>query len=133
MVDTKARLERLSDLLTREIRILEISAKIDTETQERVGRVTKEAILREKMKSIEKELGEDDDGREISEFRKKIKLANMPPEVKEKADRELSRLAKMSSYNPESSYIRTYMEWLVDLPWIIQDKKNADVEEAAKI
>jgi len=133
MVDTKARLSRLSDLLTREIRILEISSKIDTETQERVGRVTKEAILREKMKSIEKELGEDEDTREISEFRKKIKSAQMSTEVRNKAERELARLAKMSSYNPESSYIRTYLEWLVDLPWAVKNKKNADVEFAAKV
>ncbi|MBI2598605.1 endopeptidase La [Candidatus Curtissbacteria bacterium] len=134
MVDTKARLERLSELLTREIRILEISSKIDTETQERVGRVTKEAILREKMRSIEKELGEDEDGREVTEFRKKIKEAQMPTDVRTKADRELSRLAKMSSYNPESSYIRTYLEWLVDLPWRVQDKKKSvDVDLAAKI
>ncbi len=133
MVDTKVRLSRLSDLLTREIRILEISSKIDTETQERVGKVTKEAILREKMKSIEKELGEDDDSKEISELKKKIKAANMPQEVMTKAERELSRLAKMSSYNPESSYIRTYLEWLVDLPWQITNKKNADVDFAAKV
>lgn len=133
MVDTKVRLSRLSDLLTREIRILEISSKIDTETQERVGKVTKEAILREKMKSIEKELGEDDDSKEISELKKKIKAANMPQEIMLKAERELSRLAKMSSYNPESSYIRTYLEWLVDLPWKIIDKKNADVDFAAKV
>lgn len=133
MVDTRVRLERLSELLTREIRILEISAKIDTETQERVGRVTKEAILREKMRSIEKELGEDEDGREISEFRRKIKEAGMPQEVRAKADRELSRLAKMSSYNPESSYIRTYLEWFVDLPWKVKAKKTVSVEEAAKV
>ena len=133
MVDTKSRLERLSELLTREIRILEISTKIDTETQERVGKVTKEAILREKMKSIEKELGEDDDTREISTFRKKILAANMPEDVKDKAEKELSRLAKMSSYNPESSYVRTYLEWLVDLPWKVKDKKAISVEEAAKI
>ncbi len=133
MVDTKSRLNRLSELLTREIRILEISSKIDTETQERVGKVTKEAILREKMKSIEKELGEDDDSKEISEFKKKILSANMPQEVKLKAERELARLAKMSSYNPESSYIRTYLEWLVDLPWKITSRKNADVDLAAKV
>ena len=133
MVDTKARLERLSELLSREIRILEISSKIDTETQERVGKVTKEAILREKMKSIEKELGEDEDGREITEFRRKIKEAAMPQEVKNKADRELVRLAKMSSYNPESSYLRTYLEWLVDLPWVVKNKKSADVDFAAKV
>lgn len=133
MVDTKTRLNRLSELLTREIRILEISSKIDTETQERVGKVTKEAILREKMKSIEKELGEDDDSKEISDFKKKILAATMPVEVKLKAERELARLAKMSSYNPESSYIRTYLEWLVDLPWKVVDRKNADVDFAAKV
>ncbi len=134
MVDTKARLGRLSELLTREIRILEISSKIDTETQERVGKVTREAILREKMKSIEKELGEDDDTREISEFKKKIKAASMPEEVRQKADRELGRLAKMSSYNPESSYIRTYLELLVDIPWKIEEKKKQlDVDLASKI
>ncbi|OGD84651.1 endopeptidase La [Candidatus Curtissbacteria bacterium RBG_13_40_7] len=133
MVDTKARMERLSELISREIRILEISSKIDTETQERVGKVTKEAILREKMKSIEKELGEDDDGREISELRKKIKTAGMSQDVRIKAERELSRLAKMSSYNPESSYIRTYLEWLVDLPWQVKGKKSDDVDFAAKI
>ena len=133
MVDTKARLGRLSDLLTREIRILEISSKIDTETQERVGKVTKEAILREKMKSIEKELGEDDDSREIAELRKKIKSAGMSEEIRLKAERELGRLAKMSAYNPESSYIRNYLEWLVDLPWQIKSGKAADVDFAAKV
>ena len=134
MVDTKARLQRLSELLTREIRILEISSRIDTETQERVGKVTKEAILREKMKSIEKELGEDDDTREVSELRKKIKAAHMPQEVKKKAEREVSRLAKMSSYNPESSYIRTYIEWLIDLPWAIANSKaKIDIDAASKV
>lgn len=133
MVDTKARMDRLSELLTREIRILEISSKIDTETQERVGKVTKEAILREKMKSIEKELGEDDEGREISEFRNKIKASGMSGDVKTKADREVARLAKMSSYNPESSYIRTYLEWLVELPWKVSGKKTTDIDFAAKV
>ncbi len=133
MVDTKTRLSRLSELLSREIRILEISTKIDSETQERVGKVTKEAILREKMKSIEKELGEDEEGREMGEFRLAIKKANMPEEVRIKADRELARLTKMSSYNPESSYIRTYLEWLVDLPWQVKDKKGTDVAFAAKV
>jgi len=133
MVDTKIRLARLSELLTREIRILEISSKIDTDTQERVGKVTKEAILREKMKSIEKELGEDDESREIFEFKKKIKAAQMPEDVRKKAERELGRLAKMSAYNPESSYIRTYLEWLVDVPWVVKEKSNSDVEYAAKV
>src|SRR3989344_8817739 len=85
------------------------------------------------MKSIEKELGEDDDGRDIAEFRRKIKEANMSADVRKKAERELSRLTKMSSYNPESSYIRTYLEWLVELPWTIKDKKLTDVAFAAKV
>ena len=132
-VDTLKRLEKLSEILTREIKILEISQKIDTETQERVGKATREAILREKMRSIEKELGEDEEGREIAEFKKKIKAAGMPDFVREKAEKELARLAKMSSYNPEASYIRTYLEWLVEVPWNISSPNSGDIKNAEKI
>jgi len=133
MTDTKKRLDKLSEILTREIKILEISQKIETESQERIGKATREAILREKMKSIEKELGEDEESREISELKKKIRAAGMPEEVREKAEKELSRLAKMSSYNPETSYIRTYLEWLVDLPWSTKSHDNADLSKAQEI
>lgn len=133
IVDTKKRLDKLSEILTREIKILEISQKIDTETQERVGKATREAILREKMRSIEKELGEDDESREISELKKKIKEAQMPEDVSEKAEKELTRLAKMSSYNPEASYIRTYLEWLVELPWSKRSQDNVDLKKAERI
>ncbi len=132
-VDVVKRLEFLSTILSHEIRILEINQKIDTETQARVGKVTKEAILREKMRSIEKELGEDDDEKEIVEFRRNIKAAGMPKEVQDKAEKELSRLAKMTSYNPESAYIRTYLEWLVDMPWKVVEGKRADLDFAEKV
>jgi len=133
IVDSQKRLEKLSDVLTREIRILEISQKIDTETQERVGKATKEAILREKMRSIEKELGEDEEGREISDLKRKINAAGMPKDVKEKSEKELSRLAKMSSYNPEAAYIRTYLDWLTDMPWSKQSPNNTNMKNAEKI
>lgn len=133
MVDVRKRLERLSEILEKEVRILEINQKIDTETQERVGKVTKEAILREKMRSIEKELGEDEDQREIDEFEAKIKAAKMPKTVEKKAQKELARLAKMSSYNPESAYIRTYLETLVEMPWQPKSTKEINIKAAEKI
>ncbi len=118
MVSAQERLQRLSELLAKEIRIMEISQKISSQTQERVSKITKEAILREQMKSIEEELGgTDTEHQEIHEFELKIKKSGMPKVVLEKARKELSRLAKMSSYNPEAGYIRNYLEWLTDLPW----------------
>lgn len=131
MVSVGDRLQRVSELLAREIRILEISHKISTQTQERVSRMTKEAILREQMKSIEEELGEDGGNEEIRNFEIKIKKANMPKEVREKAIKELSSLAKMSQYNPEASYKRNYLEWLTDLPWNIDSRtKKIDMKKA---
>src|SRR3990167_1082568 len=123
MVSAQERLQRLSELLAKEIRIMEISQKISSQTQERVSKITKEAILKEQMKSIEEELGgSDSEHQEIHEFELKIKKSGMPKEVLEKAKKELSRLAKMSSYNPEAGYIRNYLEWLTDLPWRLGKK-----------
>ncbi len=134
MVSAVERLQRLSELLAKEIRILEISQKISSQTQERVSKMTKEAILREQMKSIEEELGGSDaEHQEIREFELKIKKAGMPKEVLEKAKKELSRLAKMSSYNPEAGYIRNYLEWLTDLPWKLERKGRVDLKKAEGI
>jgi len=133
IVDTNKRLARLSDILNREIRILEISQKIDSETQERVGKAAKEAILREKMRSIEKELGEEEDGKEIYELKKKIKASGMPADTREKAEKELASLAKMSAYNPEAAYKRSYLEVLVDLPWAKKSFDQKDIAKAEKI
>jgi ATP-dependent Lon protease len=133
MTDTKKRLEKLSEILTREIKILEISQKIETESQQRIGKATREAILREKMKSIQDELGEGEESREIAELKKNVKAAGMPDDVREKAEKELSRLAKMSAYNPEASYIRTYLEWLCDLPWSKKSQDNTNLSKAQEI
>ena len=85
------------------------------------------------MKSIEKELGEDEEGREFAEYKQKIKAAGMPDEVREKAEKELTRLAKMSAYNPEAGYIRNYLDVLVELPWSKKSSNNGDIKTAAKI
>lgn len=136
MVSVADRLQRVSDLLAREIRIMEISHKISVQTQERVSRMTKEAILREQMKSIEEELGDGPDGgsSEVHELEVKIKKAAMPKEVHDRAHKELARLAKMSTYNPEAGYIRNYLEWLTDLPWSMsQGATKIDLKKAEEI
>ncbi len=134
MVSAAERLQRLSELLAKEIRILEISQKISSQTQERVSKMTKEAILREQMKSIEEELGgADTEHQEIKEFELKIKNAGMPKEVLERAKKELGRLAKMSSYNPEAGYIRNYLEWLTDLPWKLERRARVELKKAEGI
>lgn len=133
MVSAADRLHRLSEILAKEIRILEISKKISSHTQERVSRMTKEAILREQMRSIEEELGESSENQEVREFELKIRKSDMPKEVREKANKELQRLAKMSSYNPEAGYIRNYLEWLTDLPWKTSSKTKVDMKKAQKV
>ncbi len=133
MVSALERLKRVSELLAKEVRVLEIYQKISSHTQERVSKMTKEAILREQMRSIEEELGDNGENQEIREFELKIKKANMPKEVKEKAIKELSRLAKMSSYNPEAGYIRNYLEWLTDLPWKVSVKHKVNMKKAVEV
>ncbi len=134
MVSAVDRLQRLSELLAKEIRIMEISQKISSQTQERVSKMTKEAILREQMKSIEEELGGvDTEHQEIRDFELKIKKSGMSKQVLEKAKKELSRLAKMSSYNPEAGYIRNYLEWLTDLPWKSERGGKIDLKKAEQI
>lgn len=134
MVSSLERLRRVSELLAKEIRILEVQQKISSHTQERVSRMTKEAILREQMRSIEEELGENSENAEIRDLELKIRKAAMPKEVREKANKELSRLAKMSTFNPEAGYIRNYLEWLTDLPWkTLQGKQRIDMKKAEEI
>lgn len=133
LISAQERLQRLSDLLAKEVRIMEISQKISSQTQERVSRMTKEAILREQMKSIEEELGEGGENNEIHELDAKIKKSGMQKEVQERARKELGRLAKMSSYNPEAGYIRNYLEWLTDLPWKASKKAKVDLRKAEEI
>lgn len=131
--NVRDRLTRISDYLGHEVKILEIEKKIASKTQEKFDKSVRETVLRERLKTIEKELGEEGENREIKELSDKIKKANMPKEVEDKALKELHKLAQMSSYNPEASYLRNYLDWLVDLPWAIHTASKVDISEAGKI
>lgn len=133
-VDLTDRLSKISEMLAHEIKVLEIGQQISSETQKRVNKMAEEAILREQMRSIEKRLGEDEEEREFDELAKKIKASKMPADIQVKAEKELKRLSRMSSANPEASYIRTYLEWLIELPWVISTAgKRIDLKKASKI
>ncbi|MBI3379710.1 endopeptidase La [Candidatus Gottesmanbacteria bacterium] len=130
--NVKDRLAKIADYLTHEVKILEIERKIASKTQEKFDKSVKEAVLRERLKTIEKELGEEGETKEIRELLDKIKKSAMPADVEEKAKKELKRLAQMSNFNPEASYVRTYLDWLVELPWSVSTSNDVDTTIAAK-
>jgi ATP-dependent Lon protease len=107
--------------------------KIRTEVAEGMQRNQREYILRQQLEAIRKELGEDGDENVAEEYRKKIETAGMPEAVKEQADRELERLERTSSQNPEYGWIRTYLDWLVEIPWSHRTEDNFDITEARRI
>src|SRR5258706_4976499 len=130
--NVKERLEKIADLLSKEIKILELERRIASKTEERFAKGAREAILRERLKTIEKELG-DEEGNETKELMDKVKKAGMPEEVEEKAKKEIKKLSQMNQFNPEAGYIRNYLEWLLDLPWSTESKDTVDIKEAEKI
>src|SRR3989344_1052295 len=132
-IDIKKRLERVSEFLSREVKVLELERKISSKTQEHFEKSAKEAILRERIKTIEKELGESEEGGEVKELLEKIKEAKMPKDVEEKARKELRKLSQTTPYNPEAGYIRNYLETLVALPWSIKSRNNVDIKDAERI
>lgn len=131
--DLKSLLEAEVEAIDKEVRVLEIEKNISSKTQKKFEEEMKQSILREKMRTIEQELGEKGENKEINEYRLKIKKAKMPKKVEEKALEELKRLSQMSQFNPEASYIRTYLDWLVALPWSIASPNNVDLKQAEKI
>lgn len=131
------RLERVAQLLSRELKILELEKTIASKTQAKFDKGMREAILRERRRTIDKELGalgvEEEDDKEIKELRQKIEKAKMPDDVNKKALEELDRLKKMSPNNPELGYIRTYLDWLVALPWSKESPNNVSLSKAKKV
>jgi ATP-dependent Lon protease len=124
-VDVRARLDLLNRLLIKEAEVLELGSKIQSQVQSEVGKNQREYFLREQMKAIQKELGEgDDQTKEIEELREKIEAAGMPDAVKKEARRELDRLSKMPVAAAEYTVSRTYLDWLIALPWA---KRTDDV------
>lgn len=133
-VDLKDRLMKLIPLLQKEISILELGAKIRSQVKNELDRGQREFYLREQLKAIQKELGETDEHtREIEELRKKIQAAKMPEQVASVALKELDRLAKMPPQAAEYTVSRTYLDWLISLPWSISTKDNHDIVRAKRI
>src|SRR5260221_557436 len=133
MTNVKERLEKIAELLAKEIKVLELERRISSKTQERFEKGAREAILRERLKTIEKELGEDEGPDETQELLAKVKKAGMPEEVEEKTKKEIKKLSQMNQFNPEAGYIRNYVEWLVDLPWSKESKDTVELKNAEKI
>jgi ATP-dependent Lon protease len=130
-VDVRARLAELNRLLAKELEVLELGSKIQSEVQSEVGKNQREYLLREQMKAIQKELGEgDDQARETTELREKIDAAGMPDDVKKEAIRELDRLAKIPAAAAEYTVARTYLDWLVALPWSKRTDEDIDLARA---
>lgn len=132
--DPIKRLEKLYNIISREIQVLEIERKINSRVKKQIDKVQREYYLREQMKAIKQELGENEGiTAEVEEYERKIEEAGLPEEAYEKAMKELDRLSKMSPASPESSVIRTYLDWILDLPWNIETEDNLDLRRAAKI
>ncbi|MEE8320351.1 MAG: endopeptidase La [Gammaproteobacteria bacterium] len=132
-LDIKNRLDIVLEHLNHRVEVLRLSNKIDQQTRESMDERQREYILREQMKTIQKELGDDDEGAEIAELKKDIVEAKMPEEAEEQALKELRRLEKMPDASAEYSMIRTYLDWLVSLPWSKTSEEMIDINEARKI
>jgi len=132
--EVRARMAELHRLLTKELEVLELGSKIQADVQSEVGKGQREFLLREQMKAIQKELGEgDDQAKEIEELREKIEAAGMPAEVKKEAVRELDRLSKMPAAAAEYTVARTYIDWLIILPWAKRTDEVIDLVRTMEI
>ena len=134
-VEIQRRLDRVSELLAYRLEVMRLSRQISEQTRGKIDDRQREFLLREQLKTIQKELGEGEDAKsqEIAELTKKIAEAKMPPEVEEHAKRELSRLDRMPEASGEYSMARTYLEWLTELPWSVESGKAIDIAEARAI
>ncbi|HAX68406.1 MAG TPA: endopeptidase La [Anaerolineae bacterium] len=134
LLDPKARLGQLSNLLAQEVDVLELEDEIHARVQNEVDKSQREFYLREQMKQIQTELGEGDIfTRDAADLKKKLETANLPEEAKKVAFKELERLNQMPPMAPEVGIIRTYIDWILDLPWHNSTPDNLDVKHAAKI
>jgi ATP-dependent Lon protease len=128
------RLKRVSEILARETELLTVQQKIQSEARGEIDKTQREYFLREQLKEIQKELGDiDERAEEIREFRQKIEEAKRPEKVLKEADKQLKRLEKMHPDSAESATVRTYLDWLVELPWSIATKDKLDIKAADKV
>jgi len=132
--DTAKRMRKLTMLLTKELEVVELGHKIQSDIQREMEKNQREFYLRQQLRAIQEELGEvDPQLAELNEVREKIEAAGMPEDVKKAADRELDRLSKVPQASPEYSVIRTYLDWLVTLPWNSETADHIDIKQARTI
>jgi ATP-dependent Lon protease len=135
-LSVKERLKTVLGYISHEVNVLDLERSISIKTQKRFEDQMRKAMLREKKRTIEKELGEegdDGDDDEIAILKKKIKAVKMPLDTKKKALKELKKLTQLSPHNPEGGYIRNYLDWLVEMPWEVRSESDVSVKKAAKI
>jgi ATP-dependent Lon protease len=133
-LDANARLQKLSVILGQELDVLELESRIQSQVQQEVDKSQREYYLREQMRAIQTELGEEDEAkRELAELRERLIASGMPDEVRLKAEKELARLVAMPIASPEVTVVRNYLDWLLDLPWISETQDNLDIARAAQI
>lgn len=133
-IDVKERFLKLLKLINKEIEILNLEKKIREQVHEQLEKMQKEYYIREQIKALQKELGEDENlSNEALEYRKKLKKIKMPKECKEKIEKEISRLSKMHPMSMETSVLRTYLDWVLELPWNTETKDNLDLKKSEKI
>jgi ATP-dependent Lon protease len=132
--DVAARLRRLSQILNRELEVVQLGTQIQSQVQSEVDKGQREFLLRQQLKAIQDELGEgDEEQAEINELREQIEAADLPEHARKAAERELSRLEKLPSAAAEHGVIRTYLEWLVELPWSKETEDNLDIAHAREV
>ena len=134
LFDIKERIEKIYEILSRELEILEIERKINSRVRKQIDKSQKEYYLREQLKAIQRELGEKEGhGEDIDLYREKLSKLEIPDEVRDKVEKELDRLSKMSQGSPEVGVTRTYLDWIFDLPWNTSTEDNLDIKNARKV
>ncbi len=133
-VDVKTRLKHVASELRQQLRVLAITSELDSQVKEKMGKSQREYFLREQLKAIKEELGETDDNEaEIEELRKQLDQAGLPEEARKEADRELDRLRRMHPSSAEYSVARTYLDWMISLPWSKSTRDRLNIQKAEKI
>ncbi|MBV9110479.1 MAG: endopeptidase La [Gemmatimonadetes bacterium] len=133
VLSVEERLRSLLLIVQRQLALIEAQEEIQQQVQEELGERQREMLLREQMKAIQRELGEEDEGREIEELREKLEALQLPESAQEEAMRELGRLERTNPQSAEYQVIRTYLEWMTDLPWILRTEDQLDLPRAEEI
>ena len=131
--DVPTRLRNVESLMANQLDVLNLSAKIQNEVKERIEKGQREYFLQEQLKAIQRELGQEEGGAEVAQLRERLTKAKLPEKVQAEADREIGRLAAIPQASPEYTVIRTYLEWLADLPWAISTEDKLDIRRAEQV